>query len=1058
MKFKSLFFTAIASVAALLASCTPQEELIEPKMATDKATYTIGADGGDVTVKLLAGQDWTATVEPGTSLDEVPDVTVTPDHGVASSAAVEVKVTFGENSGYNRKARVSFQGKTLSAAVVIEQEGKEGERLLKCSVSEFLQKPVDASVYYELTGIVGTITNDTYSNFYIVDPETEESILIYGLAYKEDVTNQKVSLLANEGVQEGDTITIASTRGAYGDTQEGLNSYYISHKKSEKPSIKLGLSETVAVAGASFDLAVTSNKVTWTLTSDVEWLSFEPSTGSESTVVVVSVAEEKEGDVNEATITLSAEGLESVTCAVTRTNIQDATAAEVNAAEDGKVFRVTGIVSSIANEKYGNLYIKDYTGEVYVYGTNNFAEEGIAAGDVITVVGSKSSYNEAPQMKNVDVEKHYSIKDTPVADFRAAEDNKEVYYRLTGKVTKSTEDGTKFDLEAYGNFALEDETGNVYVYGVRPAWGSPKGQFGTLGVKEGDTITIIAYKTTFKETIEADGCVYISHEAGETPEPTGSVDGKQWVFEWQINEETKTTAVLDFGVYAEGQFTFAYDMSALDPEYAGIYPAYMGTYAIDEQNCKVSLNLADVFDDTKVISGDITYSNVTETTAHFDLSAFSSFGLSSADATVGTPDILDPNGEDEEDYCTLSEILNLFGAGTDYQVKDVVVLASYNNRTIIADHTAFMFLYGSTYEVGDVLTVKGDVVTYDGVLEWSKPTVEVTSKGAEVTYPAIKTYDAAAFAQYVSSPVVEYVKFTAVCEGSTLKVGDTAIYLQNGTGVAPAEGEVEMTGFTLGYNTSKQNVSILVTALEQKLYTSSIKVASSKSVNVGETVELGATTNSPAALSYASADETVVTVSAEGVITGVKEGTTTITITVPATGIYTAATAEVAVTVNAAGTAVPASYEENFSKYTDKNTSNTFVVKPFQGDACSWSGVGASIAYYANTNNADGTTGLSLLKPAAGSSTYIVSEVMQKGISKLEITAHSNNTAASLKVYIIVGEEEKLLGEVKTTAKKTNFTESWDIADVKGEYQIKVANENTAAYINFTGLKWTAAE
>ena len=79
-----------------------------------------------------------------------------------------------------------------------------------------------------------------------------------------------------------------------------------------------------------------------------------------------------------------------------------------------------------------------------------------------------------------------------------------------------------------------------------------------------------------------------------------------------------------------------------------------------------------------------------------------------------------------------------------------------------------------------------------------------------------------------------------------------------------------------------------------------ITVKSTVSLEVGATAELAATVNSGAAISYASADETVATVSAEGVVTAVKEGATTITVTAPATGIYTAATAEVAVTVKAA--------------------------------------------------------------------------------------------------------------------------------------------------------------
>ncbi len=157
------------------------------------------------------------------------------------------------------------------------------------------------------------------------------------------------------------------------------------------------------------------------------------------------------------------------------------------------------------------------------------------------------------------------------------------------------------------------------------------------------------------------------------------------------------------------------------------------------------------------------------------------------------------------------------------------------------------------------------------------------------------------------------------------------------------------------------------------------------------------------------------------------------------------------------GVVVPTDYVENFSKYSDSGNSNMAVIEEFAGDACKWSGVGATTAYYANTNNNDGTTGVTLLKPAAADTpTYIISEKLQKGVSKLEITAHSNNTSASLKVYVVTSTEEKLLGEVKTTAKKTNFTESFAV-DVTGEYQIKVVNDNTVAYINFTGLKWTSA-
>ena len=77
-------------------------------------------------------------------------------------------------------------------------------------------------------------------------------------------------------------------------------------------------------------------------------------------------------------------------------------------------------------------------------------------------------------------------------------------------MVEATEEGTKNDLEQYGNFNLTDETGSVYVYGVTRGWGDSKGHFGDLGVALHDKLTILAYKTTYKGLVEAVG-MYFSH-------------------------------------------------------------------------------------------------------------------------------------------------------------------------------------------------------------------------------------------------------------------------------------------------------------------------------------------------------------------------------------------------------------------------------------------------------------------------------------------------------------------------------------------------------------------
>jgi len=79
--------------------------------------------------------------------------------------------------------------------------------------------------------------------------------------------------------------------------------------------------------------------------------------------------------------------------------------------------------------------------------------------------------------------------------------------------------------------------------------------------------------------------------------------------------------------------------------------------------------------------------------------------------------------------------------------------------------------------------------------------------------------------------------------------------------------------------------------------------ASDVTVEEGQTVSIGAATNSSQAITYASADESIATVSSAGAVTGVKAGNTTISLKVPAVeGKFTAAEATVNVTVTAKAT------------------------------------------------------------------------------------------------------------------------------------------------------------
>jgi len=98
-----------------------------------------------------------------------------------------------------------------------------------------------------------------------------------------------------------------------------------------------------------------------------------------------------------------------VTVSQNESVVSPATCAEIIAGPDGKVYMTTGICTSIANTSYGNWYLQDATGEVYIYGTvdatgaYNWASFDIAVGDEVTVQGPKTTYNGTVELVDVSV-------------------------------------------------------------------------------------------------------------------------------------------------------------------------------------------------------------------------------------------------------------------------------------------------------------------------------------------------------------------------------------------------------------------------------------------------------------------------------------------------------------------------------------------------------------------------------------------------------------------------------------------------------------------------------
>lgn len=516
MKLKNLFL-ALAAFAATAVSCVKAELAQLDEIQVSQSYIALPVEGGSCDVTVTATGSWEIT--------DIPKwLTVAPASGVAGKTVVtfSAEATSATNESV---LKLLCAGKT-QLLTVLQMADKVELPITSCAEVN----AAEDGITFKIKGTITAIENTTYGNLYVTD-ETG-SVYIYGTLY-EGATKQ----FSKYGVEVGDIVVVEGPRGNYKGSPQLVNATILEIEKSlikvdsvdpETAELPLEggiLTITLTAKGDGVDVVIPEENKSWISVSGMN-------VSGTSAVVSFNIAENAGGDRSSELSFKTTKGGKTYTAVTSFSQkgaIIEATAAEINAAVDGDTqYRITGYVSKVANTKYGNLYIKDYSGEVFVYGTNDFATSGIEEGDIITVVGPKTtSPSSAPQMKNVTLEKRIDVQDIDLAGFKALEDNKEAWYRISGTVAKSTEDNTKWDLETYGNFALTDGTTEVYVYGVVPGWGGTKGQFGTLGVKEGDKLTIVCHKASYTKNDytlhQAGSAFYVSHETPADPEaPLGT--------------------------------------------------------------------------------------------------------------------------------------------------------------------------------------------------------------------------------------------------------------------------------------------------------------------------------------------------------------------------------------------------------------------------------------------------------------------------------------------------------------------------------------------------------
>ena len=208
-----------------------------------------------------------------------------------------------------------------------------------------------------------------------------------------------------------------------------------------------------------------------------------------------------------------------------------ATIAEFIAAADNyNIYILTGEITEVANTTYGNFYIKDETGELYIFGlcspegeTKYWAESGLAVGDIVTVKGGYTLYGTTHEMVNAIYVSHTSpdpwdtaasyvngaeaTDDARMKELRAYADADYLYVRLTA--TNATPFGAN-----YLDFFFTDGEGTTEVWwgwtntGTDIYYQEHKCELNEIGELtkmrwypvEGDRVYIEDYTTTVSDT------------------------------------------------------------------------------------------------------------------------------------------------------------------------------------------------------------------------------------------------------------------------------------------------------------------------------------------------------------------------------------------------------------------------------------------------------------------------------------------------------------------------------------------------------------------------------
>lgn len=542
MKLKNIL-TAIASSALLFAGCTQEYEISTlDEIKVSQSYICIPADGSATHVSLETTVSWELVSEVRAEDEEGDDVLDEGGNFVYDKVALPEWLTVSQTSGSAGEFDIRFSaealddptaGRELNLAIwALDDNGnptgikqyliiRQGEiAASEATCQEVIDGP-DGKTYI-VTGTCTVIENTQYGNWRLAD-ETGE-ILIYGT-----VTATGQYDWESFNIEVGDIVTVQGPKTTYNGTVELVDAKVLAVEKSLLQSVATEFTVTKDGGNVEAQFIVKGNGLEFELPEDLKsWITisnirtFEDEDGNTVTGVSISVAPNT-GDARVATIPFtssSSDGTSTANVTISQEgSISERTVAEIIAAAPSDIdyYQMTGKVANLTNTTYGNFDLVDATGSILVYGLTatkqesndkSFASIGLEAGDIVTLIGTRDEYNGTPQVGGPAYHvSHIGHTVATVAEVLAAAEDENTYYMVTGTVSNIVN-------STYGNFNLTDETGTIYVYGLTNApVDSNDKSFASLGIKEGDTVTLIGTRDSYNGDPQIGGAYYFSHES-----------------------------------------------------------------------------------------------------------------------------------------------------------------------------------------------------------------------------------------------------------------------------------------------------------------------------------------------------------------------------------------------------------------------------------------------------------------------------------------------------------------------------------------------------------------